>query len=267
MLNKKMVFIGGGNMAEGIMRGIIHTETMKADDITVSEIISVRRDYLEKTYGVHVTEDAKDEVQKADIILIAVRPQNAQEAIEHIGPYLNKEQIVISICAGIDLERLNAWTGNDKKIAKVMPNVLIEARHGYSAVCTSTTISNEDKDVITSLLDAIGQTMFIPESLYNEFTAFSCAGPAYVMYFIAAFIDAGVEAGFSRKDATDMVIENLIGSGIMLQKTGKHPYQITDTMTSPAGVTIEGLHVLSRTGFHGIVMDAVKAAVDRSNKF
>lgn len=267
MLNKKIIFVGGGNMAEGIIRGIINTNTMKPEQITVSEIIPQRRDYLKETYNIAVVASPMQVIKDADIIFLAVRPQNAEESVKEICSDLKPNQILISICAGIDLSRLNLWTDGHDKIARVMPNVLIEARHGYSGVCVAENISEDDKSIITELLSAIGQTMFIPENLFNEFTAYSCAGPAYIMYFLAAVVDAGVEAGFSRKDALAMAIENLIGAGIMVEKTKKHPYQITDTMTSPAGVTIEGCHVLSKSGFHGIVMDAIRAAVKRSNEF
>ncbi len=267
MLNKKITFVGGGNMAEGIIRGIINTNTMNPEQITVSEIIPQRREYLKEAYNITVSGNQVETSKSADIIFLAVRPQDAEESLRKISSALNSNQILISICAGIDLERLNLWTNGHRKIAKVMPNVLIEARHGYSGVCISENISDDDQSIITELFNAIGQTMFIPENLFNEFTAYSCAGPAYVMYFLSALIDAGVEAGFSRNNSTSIAIENLIGSGLMIEKTRKHPNQITDTMTSPAGVTIEGCHVLSKSGFHGIVMDAINAAVKRANEF
>jgi len=267
MLKSKIVFIGGGNMAEGIIRGIINTGTMEAGQITVCEIIKERREYLKKTYKIEAVGESFEAVGMADIIFLATRPQNAEESVIGFKDSLNGEQILVSICAGIDIERLQNWTGDKVKIAKVMPNVLIEARHGYSGVCVSDKITEKDKEVISELFSAIGQTMYIPENMFNEFTAYSCAGPAYVMYFLAGLIDAGVESGFSRMDATAIATENLIGSGMMIAETKKNPYQITDVMTSPAGVTIEGCHVLSSSGFQGIVMDAVRAAVKRANEF
>lgn len=266
MLDKKVLFIGGGNMAEGIIRGLINTNTVEANNIIVSEIIEDRQKYLSDTYHLNITLNVNESIKESDVIVLAVRPQDAKGVVDSIKDDLNDTQIFISICAGIDLDRLNEWT-NNKKLARVMPNVLIEARHGYSGVCISDKITKDDEAIISELLNAIGQTIFINENLFNEFTAFSCAGPAYVLYFAAAMIDAGVEAGFSRKDATAMTIENLIGTGMMLDATKKNPYQITDTMTSPAGVTIEGLHVLAKEGFNGIVMDCVRAAINRGKEF
>lgn len=267
MLEAKIVFVGGGNMSEGIIRGIINAGVMEAKQITVCEIIPERRNYLKEVYNVNVAAESAEEVKSSNIIFLAVRPQNAEESVLAFKNSLNEDQILVSICAGIDIDRLQRWTSEKMKIAKVMPNVLIEARHGYSGVCVSDKITEKDKEIISELFSSIGKTMYIPESMFNEFTAYSCAGPAYVMYFLAGLIDAGVETGFSRKDATSMAVENLIGSGMMIEATGKNPYQITDTMTSPAGVTIEGCHVLSGSGFQGIVMDAVRVAVKRANEF
>jgi len=265
-MKSKIVFIGGGNMAEGIIKGLINTETMDACQITVSEIIKERRKYLKETYRINVVEESSEAVKDADIIFLATRPQNAEESVVKFRDFLNENKIFISICAGVDIARMQRWTSPEMKIAKIMPNVLIETRHGYSGVCVSDKITEEDKEVISKLCGSIGQTLYIPESMFNEFTAYSCAGPAYVMYFLAGLIDAGVESGFSRKDAAAMAIENLIGSGMTISETGKNPYQITDTMTSPAGVTIEGCHVLSSAGFQGIVMNAVRASVRRANE-
>jgi len=267
MLNKRLAFIGGGNMSEGIIRGIINTETMNPDKITVCEVIPQRREYLNNTYNITVTGNSAEAIKEAEIIFLAVRPQNVEESLKEISSELNQNQMLISICAGIDLSKLDLWTGGHKKIARVMPNVLIEARHGFSGVCSSKDITEYDKTIIKELFSAIGQTMFIDESLFNVFSAYSCVGPAYVMYFIAALVDGGVKAGFSRSDSTAIAIENLIGSAKMIDITKKHPYQITDAMTSPAGMTIEALHVLSKSGFHGIVMDSVDAAVKRVNEF
>ena len=248
------------------MRGLINTVTLRNNNIYVSEINEDRQKYLQTTYQINLVENVQKVIKDVDIIIFAIHPQDAKKAIESIRGCLNENQILISICAGIDLARLNEWS-NHNKVARVMPNTLIEARHGFSGICANEGMSKEDQQIVCTLFNALGQTLFIEEKLFNEFTAFSCAGVAYVMYFVAAMIDAGVEAGFSRKDATAMTIENLIGSGMMLDMTKKNPYQITDTMTSPAGVTIEGLHVLSRTGFNGIVMDCVRAAINRGKEF
>lgn len=264
MLNKGIVFIGGGNMAEGIIRGMVNNQVADSANIRVYDVIQERMDYLNDTYGVVPVTDIKAAVKGCDIIFIAVRPQDIESVSVRIKNDITADKVIVSICAGIDLKKLADLFGSQSRLARVMPNTLIEARHGFSGICIGENMGEEDKATVSAVFSAIGQTMFINESLFNAFTAYSCAGPAYIMYFINAMIDAGVQCGFSRKDAAAITLENMIGSSMMVTMTGKHPYQITDAMTSPAGVTIEGLYELNKTGFNGIVMSCVKKAVNKS---
>ncbi|MBD7912245.1 MULTISPECIES: pyrroline-5-carboxylate reductase [Clostridium] len=266
MLNSKIAFIGGGNMAEGIIRGIISNEVFQPENIIVFDILSERKKYLNTTYGIVEAEDISSAVKSSDIVLVAVRPQDIEKVAQDIRNDLNENTIIISICAGIKIEKLEAIFGEKHKLVRVMPNTMIDVQHGFSAASINEKVSLSDKEIIQEILTSLGQTMFIDESLFNSFTAFSCAGPAYVMYFIAALVDAGVQSGFSRKDSIAITLENIMASALTIEKTGKHPYQITDTMTSPAGITIDGLHVLSESGFHGIVMSSVKQALKRTNE-
>ncbi len=266
MVNNKITFIGGGNMAEGIIRGIVSKKIFAPENITVFDILSERKKYLNRIYGITEAEDATTAVKDADVVLIAVRPQDIIKVAQNIKNDLQEDVIIISICAGIKMEKLGNIFGNDHKFVRVMPNTMIDVEHGYSAASVNKQIQASDKTIVETLLGALGQTMFIDENLFNAFTAYSCAGPAYIMYFIAALVDSGVESGFSRKDSVSIALENLIASALTLQKTGKHPYEITDTMTSPAGITIAGLHVLSESGFHGTVMSSVKESLKRTDE-
>lgn len=266
MLNNKISFIGGGNMAEGIIRGLISTNVLPNSNISVYDILEDRLAYLHNTYKVNSVSAASDATKNSDIVVIAVRPQDIFKVAENLKCNIAENAIIISICAGIKLVKLEELFGTNHKIARVMPNTMIDVQHGYSAVSVNSKFNKEDKSLVETILSSLGQTMFLEENMFNAFTAYSCAGPAYVMYFIAGLIDAGVQAGFSRKDATSIALENIIASALTLKETGKHPYQITDSMTSPAGITIDGLHYLSEAGFHGIVMSSVKSALNRTNE-
>ncbi|SMC27616.1 pyrroline-5-carboxylate reductase [Clostridium acidisoli DSM 12555] len=266
MLNNKISFIGGGNMAEGIIRGLISTSVLSSDNIKVYDILEERLEYLYNTYKVHYSTTAADAAKNADVLFIAVRPQDIFKVTESLKDSISENTTIISICAGIKLEKLKELFGANHKLVRVMPNTMIDVQHGYSAVSTNDKVSKEDKAIVQTILSSLGQTMFLQENMFNAFTAYSCAGPAYVMYFIAGLIDAGVQSGFSRKDATSIALENIIASALTIKETGKHPYQITDSMTSPAGITIDGLHYLSEAGFHGIVMSSVKSALNRTNE-
>lgn len=267
MKNSKIVFIGAGNMAEGIIRGQLNTGAFESSHISIYEILESRAKYMVDTYGVSSVSTISEGVKNADIVFIAVRPQDAIGVLDEISKASNKQALILSICAGITLDTMNTHLSDDYRIARIMPNVLIEAQNGYSGVCVNANVTKDDKEVIEYILKALGQTMFIPETLFDEFTAFSCAGPAYVLYFANALIDAGVQSGFSREDSRNIVLANLLGTSQMLSITGSHPYQIVDTMTSPAGVTIEGLKSLNEDGFTGSVMRCVETAVQKAKSF
>lgn len=266
MLNKKITFIGGGNMAEGIIEGLLNKKVFDRQNINVFDVLVERMEYLKDRYEVQITNSVEIAINKADFILIAVRPQDIEKVAQNIKKFMTEEQVIISICAGIQIEKLANLLGEKQKFVRIMPNTMNEVEHGYSAICTSDNVSEVEKNAVNEIVKSLGEVLFINENLFNAFTAYSCAGPAYVLYFLAALIDAGVQSGFSRKDAAAIASENLLAAVKIVQKTGKHPYQITDTMTSPAGITIDGLQALSEKGFHGIVMASVKRAVERTNE-
>lgn len=261
MVNKKTVFIGGGNMAEGIIRGLINTETMAAENITVSEIVEARRSYLSEKYGVNVTDEPSNALKEAEVVIFAVRPQVAASVFAANKAYLNDSQLIGSIIASLPVADMEEMLGSDKHIVRIMPNVLIEARAGYSALKANANVTEEDKKTIEEMFNAIGSTMYITEDMFNAFTCFSDAGAAYFAYFLSGMIDAGVRAGFSRPQARAMAIDNMIGTAKQIDISGMHPMQLTDTMTSPAGVTIEATYTMDKLGLKGVVMDAVNAAI------
>ena len=148
MLNKKVTFIGGGNMAEGIIRGMIQEGACEKENIEVFDVVERRLDYLKETYGVAVASKADEAIKNSQILFIAVRPQDAKGVLEQIKNNKTNNDLIISICAGITLDQMSDILGESARIARVMPNVLIEAKHGYSGICTSTQVTKEDKEDI-----------------------------------------------------------------------------------------------------------------------
>lgn len=264
-MSKKIVFCGGGNMGEGIMRGLLKNRAATPEDITISELNPERCDYLSRTYGVSALTDATDAIKEADMIIIAVNPPHVPMVTKTLKMLINENTIVMSIAAGIGIATLESQLGSDKKVLRMMPNTLIQSGNGYSAACVNGNIDHSDKEFITEILNALGQTMYIAENMFDTFTAFSCSGPLWLYKTIEALIDAGVYVGFSREEARNIVIKNMLGVAQVLDVTGAHPAVKVDEMTSPGGVTIEGLKVLEQEGFAGALMTSVSAAVKKAN--
>lgn len=264
MMSKTIGFIGGGNMAEGIIKGILTSESLKKEQIFVQEILPARQQYLKEQYDIQLTKSLKEIADQAEILVLATRPQDAEKVTRELAEVLTKNHILVSICAGLQIEKLSSWTKGIVRWARIMPNTMIESRHGYSALTFEDGFSEDEKKEVQLITDAIGKTLLIPENQFDAFTATSCAGPEWLILFSAALVDAAVETGLSRKDAYAIVTENLVATGLVLGSTTKHPYQITDEMNTPGGIGIEGFHSFQRAGLHGITMDAVKAAFERT---
>jgi pyrroline-5-carboxylate reductase len=264
-MDKKIVFCGGGAMAEGILGGFLENGVVAPEQVTVNELLEPRRKYLNETYKVEAVADADEAVRNADVVIIAVNPFQVPSVTKTIRPLVNENTIILSIACGITLGVLADQLGSDRKILRVMPNTLIKSGNGYSAACVNENIDDEDKKVITTILDALGQTMYVQEEMFETFTAFCCTGPIWLYKTVEALIDAGVYAGFSRVESRNMVIKNMLGVAQVLDETGAHPAVKVDEMTSPAGVTIEALQVLQQQGFAGALMTSVDAAVKKAN--
>lgn len=264
-MEKKIVFYGGGKMAEGILKGLLNNKVINSKNVTINELFPKRCEYLSTTYGVDALPEAKDATKVADMIIIAVNPPQVPSVTNVLKSLISEKTIVLSIAAGVKIEALEGHLGDDKKIIRVMPNTLIEAKNGHSAVCINKNIDEKDKEFITEVLNALGQTMYINEDMFNTFTAFSCSGPLWLYKTVEALVDAGVYVGFSRVEARNIVIKNMLGVAHVLEESNAHPAVKVDDMTSPGGVTIEALKVLQEEGFMGAMMASVDAGVKKAN--
>ncbi len=266
-MSKTIGFIGGGNMAEGIIGGLLNTKTKAPAEVFVKELLPARAQYLTETYGLTTLDSYAEIAEKSDILVLAVRPQDAKAVTEEVGKVVDPaKHVVVSIMAGIRIYQMAEWLGKEVRISRIMPNTMIDSRRGYSALAFGAGYDDAAKASVQEVTDAIGKTLLLNEDLFDAFTATSCAGPEWLILFSTALIDGAVETGLSRKDATAIVYENLIATGQMLSTTTKHPTQITDEMNTPGGIGIAGFHTFKSGGLHGITMDAVNAAYKRTTE-
>ena len=265
-MEKKIVFCGGGNMAEGVIRSMLTGKVADSADITVSELNPQRCEYLKKTYEVEALVDAESFIKEADIVIIAVLPKVVPIVAENLKNLLRKDAMILSIAAGVKIADLTAMLGEGRKIVRIMPNTLNKSGNGHSAVALNENVTAEEKEIVTSILNSLGQTMYLPENMFNEFTAYSCSGPLWLYQMADALIDAGVYTGFSREDARNIVVKNMLGVAMVLDETGAAPKEMVNEMCSPGGVTIEGYKSLLEQGFVSAVMTSVTEAVKKANR-
>lgn len=247
-LNKKVVFFGGGHMAEGIIKGLTTKGVMRAEDISVQELIPDRCRYLSEMYGVIAKTDASEEIKVSDLVLIGVNPGQVAGAVSTLKPHLGENTVVMSYAAGVETAAIAAVLGDSAKIARLIPNTLSLSGFGYSALFCNENISDDEKKMVETLVSGLGKVMYLPESKFNAFQVYGCTSPLWIYKFMEAMIDAGIYTGFTRAEAREQIIENMVAAAETLRLTGESPTARIEAMTSPGGITIEAVRVLSDNG-------------------
>lgn len=262
----KIGFVGAGAMAEAILSGIIKTGLVPAKHVLASDINTERLNYLADTYGITTYEDNHQLVQDAQVVVMAVKPQNIMEVISTLKEDFTSEKLLISIAAGINIDALYKQLPENVPVARVMPNTPCLIGKGVCAVTFSANASEEQRKLTLNILEAVGKAHVVPEKLMNAVTGLSGSGPAYIYLIIEALSDAGVKAGLSREISLDLAVQTVIGSASMVDITKTHPAVLKEKVTSPGGTTIAALHVLESAGVRAALVDAVITSAKRSEE-
>lgn len=260
----KIGFIGGGNMGEALVRGLIHAGVVVPDHVTVYDVLRDRTEHLTRTYGIRGAERLGDCALSADTLVVAVKPQNIPQVLVELGRSAPHRPLVISIAAGVPIAVLEAALPEGTPVVRVMPNTPALVLAGASALARGRYADDTHLERALTIFRAVGVAHEVPEKLLDAVTGLTGSGPAYVLCFLEALIDGGVLMGLPRPTAADLVIQTVLGTALMAQKTGTHPAALKDMVTSPGGTTIHGLEVLESRGFRGALMGAVRAATERS---
>jgi pyrroline-5-carboxylate reductase len=253
-------FIGGGNMAEALIKGIVQ----KGEKIIVSEPREDRRRYLADTFKVQTTASNTEALERADIVILAVKPQNMAEVLDGISGAVRADKTIVSIAAGITLSYLRSRLKTDRLI-RVMPNTPALVQEGMSVLSFYPGLPEESAAAVTGIFAAVGKTMVLPEEQINAVTALSGSGPAFVALFAEAMIASAEKLGIARKDAADLAIQTLIGTAGLL-KTGMPPENLRKLVTSPGGTTAAGIRVFEEKGLFDLVAEALTAAKKRAEE-
>jgi pyrroline-5-carboxylate reductase len=257
-------FIGGGQMGEALVKGLLKAGLYKASSLLVAEPNAARRGYLETTYGIATRDTVLPVWQACGTVLLAVKPQVMTEVLTTAKPSVQKTHLIITIAAGLPLAVYEQILDKGMKIIRVMPNTPALVLEGASALCCNSNVTTEEMRMATAIFNAVGKAVVLDERYLDAVTGLSGSGPAYVFTFIEALIDAGLKTGLARDVAEILAMQTVLGSMKLMRETKEHPAVLRSRVTSPGGTTIAGLHVLEKNGFRGIIMDAVEAATNRS---
>lgn len=266
-MKQKIGFIGGGQMAEALIRGIIASGLYRENDILVAEPNDFRRDHLEQTYSVKTYHSNLPVFENCRIVILAVKPQTMKALLLDCRDRVQAQHIIISIAAGLPISFYLKMIGkNDTKIIRVMPNTPALVLEGASALSRNNNVSDDELRAAEEIFLAVGEVVILDEVHLDAVTGLSGSGPAYVFSFVEALIDAGVKSGLTRVVSTKLALQTVSGSIKLLRESGEHPASLRGKVTSPGGTAITAIHVLEKVGFHGIIMDVVESAVIRSKQ-
>lgn len=268
--NKKIGFIGAGNMAEAVIRGLLEAAFVEAKSIWATDIRQERLESLHAGFKIKVTADNREVAGKCDVLVLAVKPQNMKDVCHEIHDLVTEQKLVISVAAGVPIDSIEGFLqlGKKKKIGVVrtMPNTPAVVLEGVTALSAGKHVSRSEMQVAHRIFEAIGKTVDVAEIHMDAVTGLSGSGPAYIFTIIEALSDAGVKVGLSRDVADALALQTVVGSARLAQETGKHPGELKNMVTSPGGTTIYGVHALEEGGLRGILIDAVEKATRRSRE-
>eukprot|EP01029_Cantina_marsupialis_P017405 TRINITY_DN3914_c0_g1_i1.p2 TRINITY_DN3914_c0_g1~~TRINITY_DN3914_c0_g1_i1.p2 ORF type:complete len:278 (+),score=108.22 TRINITY_DN3914_c0_g1_i1:29-862(+) len=266
-ITKQLGIIGGGCMCTALLGGWVKGQLVSPENVTVSDPYAPALQKLEENLKVNTTHDNIEVVKKAEILMLAVKPQVLPKLMVSLQEYLRPDQLIISIAAGITVDQLKEYCFPAKKdickIVRVMPNTPCLVGEGACGFCVTPTVSKEELEIVDLFLNGVGVAVQVEEKHIDAVSGLSGSGPAYVFIMIEALADGGVRCGLPRDVAMKLATQLVKGSAVMVQNTGKHPGELKDAVCSPGGATIAAVQELEERGFRAAALNAVIASANK----
>jgi pyrroline-5-carboxylate reductase len=263
--DKKLGFIGTGNMGEALVKGLIASKAAKPSQILVSARRPERVQELARIYGVRGASNA-EVARESDVLVLAVKPQILDQVLRDIAPEVPRDRLVISVAAGVPIAAIERRLQPPLRIVRAMPNTPATVGAGATAIAHGEHATEADLAAAKTIFDSVGLTVVLDEYQLDAVTGLSGSGPAYIFLIIEALADAGVKVGLARRSAMQLAAQTVLGSAKLLIESGQHPGLLKDGVTSPGGTAIAGLHTLEAGGLRNVLMNAVEVATQRSKE-
>ncbi len=251
-------------MGEAMLSAILDRGLSSPRDISVSDISEIRCQHLEQKYGVAVMSDNRLAAVRGEVVVLAIKPQNLAEVMAELSGQFEPNQLVLSIIAGVTINTLHNGL-NHNHLVRAMPNTPAQIGEGMSLWTATAEVTKQQRGWVSSILGAIGREIFVDDERYIDMaTAVSGSGPAYFFLFVEALVEAAVHIGLPRDMAQELVLQTMLGSGHLIQESGKQPAELRRMVTSPGGTTAEALLELDKGGFTNLIRQAVNAAYNKA---
>src|SRR5258708_21859437 len=259
-------FLGAGRMATALAKGFVRAGLVTPKQIIASDPVEAAVEAFAKEVGAKTTSFNQDVAEFADILILAVKPDQVSGVLVEVSKRFTEKHLLISIAAGVPLAKLEDGLNEGARVVRVMPNTPALVGQSATAFAPNKAALPEDAELVQKLFSAVGVAFQVKESLLDAVTGLSGSGPAYVYMFIESLSDGGVAAGLPRDVATKLAAQTVLGAAKMVLETGQHPGALKDMVTSPGGTTIDGLHELEKGKVRGALINAVRAAAEKSKR-
>jgi pyrroline-5-carboxylate reductase len=265
-IEKNIAFLGAGNMAGALVRGLLNAKAVLPNQIWCVDIRAERLAELEKTHGVRVGRSNQEAAAWADVVVLSTKPQVFDRLLPEVAEGIRPNALSVSIAAGIPIAAIEARLPPGSRVVRTMPNTPAIVDAGATAIAAGTHATEDDIAIVKQLFDGVGVAIVLDEILLDAVTGLSGSGPAYIFLMIEALSDAGVKVGLHRDSAQLLAAQTVFGAAKLLLETGEHPGRLKDMVTSPGGTAIAGLHTLESGGLRKTLIDAVETATERSKQ-
>jgi pyrroline-5-carboxylate reductase len=256
----RLGFVGAGQMARALAQGWLRKQLIAGNQISAFDVSpAALSEFNKRVPGSKGASSNQQLVQNSDILILAVKPLAAREALAEIQPELTARHLLISIVAGVDASQLSKSAGPARSV-RVMPNTPCMVGKGATAFSRGAHVQDADVQIVNTLFEAVGTCREVPESWLDTVTAVSGSGPAFVLLFLEGLVDGAVKMGLPRDVALQLAGQTVLGTAAMLLEEGTHPAILRDRVASPGGTTMAGLHALEKKGVRGAAIDAIEAA-------
>jgi pyrroline-5-carboxylate reductase len=263
---KRVGFIGGGNMGEALVRGLVGANLVAPHLIVATDVRAERTKQLADTYAITAHGDNMRCVRDVDVVILAVKPQVMADVLREIAPAVTPRHLLISIAAGVATSTIRAGLGKEARIIRVMPNTPALVLQGATAIAKGTGLEPDDLTTAEEIFGAIGRVVVLGEDSLDAVTGLSGSGPAYVAIMIESLADGGVKMGLDRLTAMTLATQTVLGSAQLLAETGMHPGALKDMVSSPGGTTIAGISALEEGAVRATFIRAVERATLRARE-
>jgi pyrroline-5-carboxylate reductase len=262
----RICVLGAGKAGEALVAGLLSSGWAKPADIVATARHQERIDELSERYGIEATLDNVAAVEGAEVVVIAVKPQDIEALLSDVGAALDSAQTVLSIAAAIPTELIERHVGDGVPVVRAMPNAPVTVHEGMAGVTGGAHATEEHVALAEEVLGSVGRSVRVDEAYMDAVTAVSGSGPAYFALLAESMIEAGILLGLSREVSTDLVVQTMLGTAKLLRDERMHPVELREMVTSPGGTTISAIRELEQAGVRAAFLNAIQAAMKRSRE-